>query len=124
TSGALEGLCPVCMVQVMQEVPTIISVTEKPGDRIGRYKLLQKIGEGRRRVRSRTPGAGPDGSSEHRAGVRRGRDRYGPALLRDGTGARHQDHRVLRSEPTFHHAEAPPATSTFASASHTVPTRM
>src|SRR4029453_9854106 len=34
------------MGQVMQEVPTIISVTEKPGDRIGRYKLLQKIGEG------------------------------------------------------------------------------
>jgi len=34
------------MVHVMREVPTIVSVTEKPGDKIGRYKLLQKIGEG------------------------------------------------------------------------------
>jgi serine/threonine protein kinase len=34
------------MVQVMREVSTIVSVTEKPGDKIGRYKLLQKIGEG------------------------------------------------------------------------------
>src|SRR6187431_3150383 len=46
SSGALEGLCPACMVQVMREVPTIVPVTEKPGDKIGRYKLLQKIGEG------------------------------------------------------------------------------
>jgi len=34
------------MVQVMREVPTIVLVTERPGDKIGRYKLLQKIGEG------------------------------------------------------------------------------
>src|SRR5205085_2590382 len=40
------GLCPACMVHVMREVPTIVSMTEKPGDKIGRYKLLQKIGEG------------------------------------------------------------------------------
>src|SRR6476660_6705276 len=46
TSGALEGLCPACMVHVMREVPAVVSVTEKPGDKIGRYKLLQKIGEG------------------------------------------------------------------------------
>src|SRR6476660_3664758 len=46
TSGALEGLCPACMVHVMREVPMVVPVTEKPGDRIGRYKLLQKIGEG------------------------------------------------------------------------------
>ena len=46
TSGTLEGLCPACMVHVMREVPTVVSVTEKPGDKIGRYKLLQKIGEG------------------------------------------------------------------------------
>jgi len=46
TSEAFEGLCPACMVNVMREVPTIVQVTEKPGDKIGRYKLLQKIGEG------------------------------------------------------------------------------
>ena len=46
TGGAFEGLCPVCMVQVMREVRTIVLVTERPGDKIGRYKLLQKIGEG------------------------------------------------------------------------------
>src|SRR6476619_6296477 len=46
TSGALEGLCPACMVHVMREVPTVVSVTEKPGDKIGRYKLREKIGEG------------------------------------------------------------------------------
>ena len=95
-------------------------VTEKAGDRIGRYKLLQQIGEGgcgvvymaeqqepvRRRValkviklgmdteaghrplRSRAPGAGADGPSQHRQSSRRGRDRNRPALLRHGTGAR------------------------------------
>ena len=46
TSDAFEGLCPACMVQVMRESPTIALVNENPGDRIGRYKLLQKIGEG------------------------------------------------------------------------------
>jgi eukaryotic-like serine/threonine-protein kinase len=46
TSDAFEGLCPACMVHVMREIPTIVAVTEKPGDRIGRYKLLQKIGAG------------------------------------------------------------------------------
>ena len=46
SSGAFEGLCPACMVNVMREVPTIASVTEKPGSKIGRYKLLQKIGDG------------------------------------------------------------------------------
>src|SRR2546427_11933473 len=37
--GAAEalGLCP---------APPKVPVTEAPGDRIGRYKLLQKIGEG------------------------------------------------------------------------------
>src|SRR5688572_26115728 len=45
-SDAFEGLCPACVVQVMREAPTIVSATEKPGDKIGHYKLLQKIGEG------------------------------------------------------------------------------
>ena len=110
-----------------------IPLTEKPGDRIGRYKLLQQIGEGgcgvvymaeqeepvRRRValkviklgmdteaghrplRGRAPGAGADGPSEHRQSARRRRDGNGPALLRHGTGARHQDHRLLRREQSF-----------------------
>src|ERR1043166_1444770 len=30
--------------------PTALYLTEKPGDRIGRYKLLQKIGEGGCRI--------------------------------------------------------------------------
>ena len=55
---------------------------------------------GRRPVRGRAAGAGDDGSSEHRQGARCGHDRHGPALLRDGTGARHPDHRLLRPEPT------------------------
>ena len=46
TGNAFEGLCPGCMVQVMREIPTIVHVTERPGKRIGRYKLLQRIGEG------------------------------------------------------------------------------
>ena len=33
------------------------------------------------------------------------RDRDGPALLRDGTGARHPDHRLLRPEPTCPRSE-------------------
>jgi eukaryotic-like serine/threonine-protein kinase len=46
----LQGLCPKCLGQVVfgltAEAPTTVSVSEKPGDRIGRYKLLQEIGEG------------------------------------------------------------------------------
>ena len=44
--AAFEGLCPACMVQVMREMPAAVMVTEKPGDRIGHYKLLEQIGEG------------------------------------------------------------------------------
>ena len=36
---------------------------------------------------------------EHRQGVRRRRDRVGPAVLRDGAGQGRADHRVLRPEP-------------------------
>ena len=43
---------------------------------------------GDRPLRGRAAGAGADGSSEHRQGVRRRRDRDGPAVLRDGAGAR------------------------------------
>jgi tetratricopeptide (TPR) repeat protein len=44
-----EGACPVCALQGALELPadpSTAEVTEKPGDRIGRYKLLEKIGEG------------------------------------------------------------------------------
>ncbi len=44
-----EGACPVCALRGALEVPkdTIqVAITEKPGDRIGRYKLLEQIGEG------------------------------------------------------------------------------
>ena len=44
-----EGTCPVCALRGALELPDDPSkaeVTEKPGDRIGRYKLLEKIGEG------------------------------------------------------------------------------
>jgi eukaryotic-like serine/threonine-protein kinase len=34
------------MVKVMREVPSPLPVTEKPGDRIGCYKLLEALGEG------------------------------------------------------------------------------
>src|SRR5208282_580862 len=44
-----DGACPVCALRGALEVPgdpSQAAVTEKPGDRIGRYKLLEKIGEG------------------------------------------------------------------------------
>ena len=41
----------------------------------------------RRPLRGGAAGAGADGPSEHRPGVRCRRDRDGPAVLRDGTGA-------------------------------------
>jgi tetratricopeptide (TPR) repeat protein len=44
-----EGACPVCALRGALELPEDTSrarVTEHPGDRIGRYKLLEKIGEG------------------------------------------------------------------------------
>src|SRR5208282_5507463 len=44
-----EGACPVCALRGALEVPedtAEVAVTEKPGDRIGRYKLLEQIGEG------------------------------------------------------------------------------
>jgi tetratricopeptide (TPR) repeat protein len=44
-----EGACPVCALRGALELPDDPSkaeVTEKPGDRIGRYRLLEKIGEG------------------------------------------------------------------------------
>jgi eukaryotic-like serine/threonine-protein kinase len=49
-TDAMKGLCPKCMGQIVfglvAEGPTVASVSEKPGDRIGRYHLLQQIGEG------------------------------------------------------------------------------
>jgi eukaryotic-like serine/threonine-protein kinase len=44
-----EGACPLCALRgalgVGEALPEAV-VTEQPGDRIGRYKLLEKIGEG------------------------------------------------------------------------------
>ena len=43
------GACPVCVFRGALELSGAeaeVVVTEKPGDRIGRYKLLEKIGEG------------------------------------------------------------------------------
>src|SRR6266545_923215 len=100
-------------------------ISEKAGDKIGRYKLLQQIGEGGcgvvymaeqsepargaqdhqarhgheecdRPLRGRAAGAGADGSSEHCLILRRRRDRDGTAVLCDGIGARGQDYRLLR----------------------------
>ncbi len=46
----MQGLCPQCMAKVVfgpsGEAARVIPLSEKPGDRIGRYKLLQQIGEG------------------------------------------------------------------------------
>src|SRR5208337_2263754 len=44
-----EGACPVCALRGALELPDVPSKappTEKAGDKIGRYKLLEKIGEG------------------------------------------------------------------------------
>src|ERR1017187_5046022 len=43
------GGCPVCAFRgalELSDTPADVVVSEKPGDRIGRYKLLEKIGEG------------------------------------------------------------------------------
>ena len=48
-AGAPAGACPVCALRGALELsgaPAEVVVTEKPGDHIGRYKLLEKIGEG------------------------------------------------------------------------------
>src|ERR1700731_1375787 len=52
TANAPDGLCPRCLVGMglalaAEEVPTQpTEAVERVGDRIGRYKLLQQIGEG------------------------------------------------------------------------------
>src|SRR5438105_424285 len=43
--------CPACLLEaglsfMPEEKATVVLLAEKPGDRIGRYKLLQQIGEG------------------------------------------------------------------------------
>ncbi|HEY2952447.1 MAG TPA: hypothetical protein VGK40_07690 [Verrucomicrobiae bacterium] len=52
TAGAAEGLCPACLIKdgldlldaTAQRAPSV--TPERPGTRIGPYKLLQKLGEG------------------------------------------------------------------------------
>src|SRR5713101_7881853 len=47
--GCLRGIEPSSILSTFDQQPTIpasIPLTEKPGDRIGRYKLLEQIGEG------------------------------------------------------------------------------
>jgi len=54
TGETLGGLCPKCVAALalatdpypQGTLVVSVPVTEKPGDRIGRYKLLQQIGEG------------------------------------------------------------------------------
>jgi len=44
-----EGACPICSLRGaldFADAAPEAAVTEKPGDRIGRYKLLEQIGEG------------------------------------------------------------------------------
>ncbi len=49
-----------------------------------------------RPLRSRAPGAGDDGASEHRSGLRWRRDRERPALFRHGSGQGFPNHALLR----------------------------
>ncbi len=117
--------------------PTIaltVPIAEKPGDRIGHYKLLEQIGEGgcgvvymaeqtepiRRRVAFKVIKLGMDTKTvvarfeaERQAlalmdhpniakVLDAGATDTGRPLLRNGTGAGHQDHRLLRPEPPRH----------------------
>ena len=129
----------------------MVPVTEKPGDRIGRYKLLQKIGEGgcgvvymaeqeepvRRRVALKVIKLGMDTKSviarfeaERQAlalmdhpniakVLDAGATETGRPYLRHGTGARHQDHRLLRPEQSLHRASGLNCSSRFATPSST-----
>src|SRR4029077_19039200 len=44
--GQPAGLCPVCALRTLTEPQALPDVTVQSGNFIGRYKLLQKIGEG------------------------------------------------------------------------------
>ena len=123
---AAEGLLP----EQPRSQPVLGLIAEKPGDRIGPYKLLEQIGEGgcgvvymadqeqpvRRRVAIKVIKLGMDTKkvvarfeAERQAlalmdhpniakvldGGATGRR---PSLLCHGTGARGQDHRLLRSK--------------------------
>src|ERR1041385_6328309 len=46
-ADAPEGLCPACLLKQVIDAETAVGLpTPQPGERIGRYKLLQKLGEG------------------------------------------------------------------------------
>ena len=87
----------------------IMAEQEEPVRRRVALKVI-KLGMDTKNViapfRGRTAGAGVDGSSEHRPGSGRGRDGNRPALFRHGTGARGEDHRILRSAQPGHPAAA------------------
>src|SRR6185436_16837991 len=47
--SAPDGACPACVLHgalAMPDETSEAAMAERPGDRIGRYKLLEKIGEG------------------------------------------------------------------------------
>ena len=44
--GLPPGLCPICALREKTETLPVSTVNVRPGDHIGRYKLLQQIGEG------------------------------------------------------------------------------
>ena len=76
-----------------------VAEQQQPGTPQGRAEDHQ-AGHGHARrhrpVRGRAAGPGADGPPQHRPGPRRRHDGQRPALLRDGAGQGHPDHRVLR----------------------------
>ena len=131
----LEGPKPAAdVVKTIKLVIANLPSENDVGKTVGRYKLLQQIGEGgcgtvymaeqqepvRRRVALKVIKLGMDTKSviarfeaERQAlammdhpniakVLDAGRDGYRPPLFRDGIGARHQDHRILRPEQPVH----------------------
>ena len=84
-------------------------------ERAGRRQVALKVIKlgmdtqaGRRPLRGRAPGPGPDGPSEHRQGPRRRRHGDGRPYFVMELVRRMQDHRLLRPEPPHHAPTARP----------------